>query len=208
MRQLFIEFLTQLGSDDRAHDIDHIERVVATARQLGECEGADLAILEPAAWLHDCVAVAKDHPQRKQASLLAANRAVEFLQQINYPQQYHSAIHHAIVAHSFSANVSPETLEAKILQDADRMDALGAIGIARCILVGGKLNRQLYSSIDPLCGTREPDDSVYTLDHFFTKLLTLGDSMNTQAAKAEAQRRSVYMREFLIQLQSELLIHE
>ncbi|GIC79627.1 HD domain-containing protein [Moritella sp. F3] len=205
MRNLFIEFLTQLGSDDRAHDIDHIERVVATARQLADSEGADLAILEPAAWLHDCVAVAKDHPQRKQASLLAADCAVEFLQQIDYPAQYHKAIHHAIVAHSFSANISPETLEAKILQDADRMDALGAIGIARCILVGGKLNRQLYSSIDPLCETREPDDSVYTLDHFFTKLLTLGDSMKTQAAKAEAQRRSVYMRDFLAQLQSELL---
>lgn len=207
MRNLFIEFLTQLGSADRAHDIDHIERVVATARQLGEREGADLAILEPAAWLHDCVSVAKDHPQRKQASLLAADRAVEFLQEINYPQQYYSAIHHAIVAHSFSANITPETLEAKILQDADRMDALGAIGIARCILVGGKLNRQLYSSIDPLCAAREPDDSVYTLDHFFTKLLTLGDSMQTAAAKAEAQRRSVYMREFLAQLQSELLTH-
>jgi len=205
MRNLFIEFLTQLGSDDRAHDIDHIERVVATARKLGEHEGAELAVLEPAAWLHDCVAVAKDHPQRKQASLLAANRAVEFLQEINYPQQYHDDIHHAIVAHSFSANITPETLEAKILQDADRMDALGAIGIARCILVGGKLNRQLYSNIDPLCAEREPDDSIYTLDHFFTKLLTLGDSMQTQAAKAEAQRRSVYMRDFLVQLQSELL---
>jgi len=208
MRNLFIEFLTQLGSADRAHDIDHIERVVATARQLGKREGADLAILEPAAWLHDCVSVAKDHPQRKQASLLAADRAVVFLQEINYPQQYHRAIHHAIVAHSFSANISPETLEAKILQDADRMDALGAIGIARCILVGGKLNRQLYSSIDPLCVDREPNDDVYTLDHFFTKLLTLGESMNTQAATAEAARRSVYMRDFLAQLQSELLTHE
>ena len=208
MRNLFIEFLTQLGCADRAHDIDHIERVVATARQLGKREGAELAILEPAAWLHDCVSVAKDHPQRKQASLLAADRAVVFLQEINYPQQYHRAIHHAIVAHSFSANISPETLEAKILQDADRMDALGAIGIARCILVGGKLNRQLYSSIDPLCVDRKPNDDVYTLDHFFTKLLTLGESMKTQAAKAEAERRSVYMRDFLAQLQSELLTHE
>jgi len=208
MRHLFIEFLTQLGSADRAHDIDHIERVVATARQLGKREGAELAVLEPAAWLHDCVSVAKDHPQRKQASLLAADRAVEFLQEINYPSQHLSAIHHAIVAHSFSANIRPKSLEAKILQDADRMDALGAIGIARCILVGGKLNRQLYSSIDPLCVDREPNDDVYTLDHFFTKLLTLGESMQTQAAKAEAQRRSVYMRDFLVQLQSELLTQE
>ena len=69
MRNLFIEFLTQLDCADRAHDIDHIERVVATVRLLGEREGAELAILEPAAWLHDCVSVAKDHPQRQQASM-------------------------------------------------------------------------------------------------------------------------------------------
>jgi uncharacterized protein len=204
MRHIFLDFLTASGSADSAHDINHIERVVATATQLGREEGAELDILLPAAWLHDCVAVAKDHPQRKQASLLAADRAVQFLQQIDYPPQHLAAIHHAIVAHSFSANVTPVTVEAKVLQDADRMDALGAIGIARCLLVGGKLDRQLYSRLDPLCELREPDDDVYTIDHFFTKLLTLGESMQTQAAKMEAARRSHYMRGFLIQLQSEL----
>jgi len=204
MRNIFLDFLTASGSADSAHDIDHIERVVATATQVGMEEGAEMDILLPAAWLHDCVAVAKDHPQRKQASLLAADRAVQFLQQIDYPPQHLAAIHHAIVAHSFSANVTPVTVEAKILQDADRMDALGAIGIARCLLVGGKLDRQLYSRLDPLCEEREPDDNVYTIDHFFTKLLTLGESMQTQAAKAEAARRSHYMRGFLTQLQSEL----
>ncbi|MFT5880492.1 MAG: hypothetical protein ACI86X_001620 [Moritella sp.] len=123
---------------------------------------------------------------------------------MDYPPQHLAAIHHAIVAHSFSANVTPVTVEAKVLQDADRMDALGAIGIARCLLVGGKLDRQLYSRLDPLCEQREPDDNVYTIDHFFTKLLTLGESMQTQTAKTEAARRSHYMRGFLTQLQSEL----
>ena len=204
MTQLFIDFLTAIGSADRAHDLDHIERVVATARQLGEAEGADLAILVPAAWLHDCVVVAKDHPQRKQASLLAADRAIEFLAGLGYTDVQLSAIHHAIHAHSFSANITPQTLEAKVLQDADRMDALGAIGIARCVMVGAKLDRQLYSRIDPLCSERAADDDLYTIDHFFTKLLTLGDSMQTTAAKVEAQRRSDYMRGFLAQLTSEL----
>ena len=105
MRHIFLDFLTASGSADSAHDIDHIERVVATATQLGREEGAEMDILLPAAWLHDCVAVAKDHPQRKQASLLAADRAVQFLQNIDYPPQHLAAIHHAIVAHSFSANV-------------------------------------------------------------------------------------------------------
>jgi len=205
MRSVFLTFLETLGNADKAHDTDHIERVVATATQLAREEGANMAILLPAAWLHDCVAVAKDHPQRKQASLLAADRAIEFLSEIDYPNEHYNDIHHAIVAHSFSANVTPTTLEAKILQDADRMDALGAIGIARCILVGGKLDRQLYNVIDPLCKQREPNDDVFTIDHFFTKLLTLGETMQTQAAKAEAQRRSDYMRGFLMQLNSEVM---
>lgn len=208
MRAVFLAFLEKLGSADKAHDTDHIERVVATATQLAREEGANMDILLPAAWLHDCVAVPKNHPQRKQASLLAADRAIEFLTEIDYPSEHYDGIHHAIVAHSFSANITPTTLEAKILQDADRMDALGAIGIARCILVGGKLDRQLYDAVDPLSEHREPDDEVFTIDHFFVKLLTLGESMQTQAAKAEAQRRSDYMRGFLTQLKSEVLTHD
>lgn len=204
MRDVFLGFLQQIGSADKAHDTDHIERVVATATQLAEEEDADMAVLLPAAWLHDCVSVAKDHPQRKQASRLAADRAVEFLTEIDYPAQHFDAIHHAITAHSFSANIKPETLEAKVLQDADRMDALGAIGIMRCVLVGGKLDRQLYDAVDPLCEHREPNDDEFTLDHFYTKLFTLSDTMQTKAAKREAERRTEYMRSFMKQLKSEI----
>lgn len=123
---------------------------------------------------------------------------------IDYPSEYLQDIHHAIIAHSFSANVDPITLEAKIVQDADRLDALGAIGITRCIQVSSTLGRSLYSSEDPFCYERVPDDSSYTLDHFYTKLLNLSSTMKTKSAVKEADKRTLVMRAFLMQLESEL----
>jgi uncharacterized protein len=189
---------------DTAHDLTHIERVVKTAKQLAEQEQADLAVVLPAAWLHDCVAVAKNHPDRARASKMAADKAITFLKSIDYDESKLDAIHHAIVAHSFSANVTPETLEAKIVQDADRMDALGAIGVSRCMKVGGAIARHLYHPDDPFCENREADDMRYTLDHFFIKLLHIADQMQTESAKQEAHKRTEFMKAFLNQLKEEI----
>lgn len=189
---------------DTAHDITHVERVVKVAKQLAAAEKADLNVVIPAAWLHDCVAVPKNHPDRAIASKLAAEKAIDFLSQFGFELSQLSAIHHAIVAHSFSANVIPQTLEAKIVQDADRMDALGAIGISRCMKVGGAIARSIYHPQDPFCVTREPDDKQFTLDHFFIKLLHIEESMHTNAAKKEAKRRTDYMKLFLQQLATEI----
>ncbi|MBC7449384.1 MAG: HD domain-containing protein [Hymenobacteraceae bacterium] len=115
---------------DVAHDAEHIRRVVTNARQLAASTGADERVVVPAAWLHDCVSVAKDSPQRTQASRLAAT-AADFLRASGYPATYIPAIEHAIEAHSFSAGIAPRTLEARVVQDADRLDTLGAVGIAR-----------------------------------------------------------------------------
>ncbi|MFC3032365.1 HD domain-containing protein [Pseudoalteromonas fenneropenaei] len=199
------EFILTATVADTAHDITHIERVVKVAKQLAHAEQADLAVVIPAAWLHDCVAVAKNHPDRAIASKLAADKAVTFLQAYGYDESKLAAIHHAIVAHSFSANVAPTSLEAKIVQDADRMDALGAIGISRCMKVGGAIARHIYHAEDPFCEAREANDKRYTLDHFFIKLLHIQDGMHTNAAKAEAKRRTDYMYGFLDQLRSEIV---
>ena len=166
------DFITSLKHADVAHDITHIERVVRVAIQLCEAENANMAIVLPAAWLHDCVAVAKNHPDRAKASTMAADKAIGFLKGLGYDANLFEEIHHAIAAHSFSANIKIKTLEAQIVQDADRMDALGAIGVSRCMKVGGSIGRLLYSPDDPFCTTREPDDKKFTLDHFFIKLLT------------------------------------
>ena len=198
------DFITSLIHADVAHDITHIERVVRVAIQLCDAENANMAVVLPAAWLHDCVAVAKNHPDRAKASTMAADKAIEFLQSLDYNADLFDDIHHAISAHSFSANIKIKTVEAQIVQDADRMDALGAIGVSRCMKVGGSINRLLYNPDDPFCRSREPDDKQFTLDHFFIKLLNIADSMNTASAKAEAQRRTEYMHEFLKQLKSEI----
>ncbi|HIF9153944.1 TPA: HD domain-containing protein [Photobacterium damselae] len=199
-----VEYLKSEMSQDMAHDVDHILRVVKSAKMLCQQEGANIAIVLPAAYLHDCFSYPKDHPDRHLSSYKAADKAVEFLNSIGYPSEYFAAIHHAIVAHSFSAQVTPTTLEAQIVQDADRLDALGAIGVTRCILVSAKLKRPLYQLDDPFCQQRSPDDNQYTLDHFYTKLLKLTDTMNTRAAKEEAGRRTEFMYAYLKQLELEL----
>lgn len=201
------DFIINCGSADAAHDITHIERVVNVAKMLCADEQANLHVVLPAAWLHDCVAVAKNHPDRAKASRMAADKALTFLHSIGYDEQYFDDIHHAIIAHSFSANITPQTLEAKIVQDADRMDALGAIGISRCMKVGGAICRGLYHPSDPFGVERDADDSKYTLDHFFVKLLGIAQSMNTRSARLEAQKRTDYMHAFLAQLGEEIGVH-
>jgi uncharacterized protein len=200
----FARFLDEQMDGDAAHDRAHVQRVVTSARQLAKTEGARMAVVLPAAWLHDCVALPKDDPRREQASRLAAEVAVRFLEDAGYPPHTHDAIRHAIEAHSYSAGIPPETVEAKVVQDADRLDALGAVGIARCFMVGGKLDTSLYNPDDPFCETREPDDASYTVDHFYTKLLRLPKTMKTEAGRAEAQRRAEVMRRYLDQLRREI----
>ncbi len=199
----FRAFLSSRGEGDPAHDLQHIERVVLNTRRLAEGEGLPLDVLLPAAYLHDCVHVAKDSPQRSRASRLAADRALEFLKEHAYPAEHLDSIHHAIEAHSFSANIAPRTLEAKVLQDADRIDALGAIGLSRCLMLGGHMGSLLYNLDDPFCENRTPDDASFCVDHFFAKLLGLKDTMQTPAGKALAEERTQFLFDFLDQLGKE-----
>ncbi len=197
-------FLNQQLTADPAHDREHIRRVVVNATLLAHAEQADTAIVLPAAWLHDCVLVPKDSPLRSRASSLSAEAAITFLQSIGYPMVYLPAIRHAIEAHSFSAGIRPRTREAMIVQDADRLDAIGAIGVARCLMLSGAMGRRLYDPDEPFPQQRATDDLTNSIDHFFTKLLRLADQMNTQAGSAEAQSRTAYMRAFLQQLGHEI----
>ncbi|WP_350305787.1 HD domain-containing protein [Photorhabdus viridis] len=201
---LFREFIAKEMNTDPAHDINHIMRVVQTSKRLCLQEKASSKVIIPAAYLHDCYTLPKNHPDRGRSSQIAADIAITFLEKIAYPQRYLPDIHHAIVAHSFSANIVPITLEARIVQDADRLDALGAIGIARCIQVGITFNSQLYSEIDPFCVDREPNDKMYTVDHFYTKLFRLPETMQTTAGKNEAHKRVSYMKGYLEQLYNEI----
>jgi uncharacterized protein len=206
--QQWHQHLARVVSDieavDQGHDINHIKRVVSNALRFAEAEGADLAVVLPAAWLHDCVQVSKDSPLRAEASKLAAEQATKWLSEWGYEPTLLPAIAHAIEAHSYSANIPCQTLEAKVVQDADRMDALGAIGIARTLLVGAGFGHPLTFHEDPFCYHRSADDKAAIIDHFYTKLLKLKDSFHTQAALEEASKRHHFMQQYLDQLEAEL----
>ena len=197
-------FITEHMKTDLAHDILHVQRVVKLATQLAESEQAELNVVLPAAWLHDCLSYPKNHALRSLSSLHAADKAIIFLRSIDYPEQYLLAIHHAISAHSVSGGIDAESLEAKIVQDADRLDALGAIGVARCIQVSSQLQRPLYSAVDAFAEQRVLDDQQFTIDHFYTKLLTLAHSMHTDMAKKIALQRTDWMEGYLQQLALEI----
>jgi uncharacterized protein len=199
-----VDYLSDVMAADPAHDISHVKRVVQNTLKLTESENGNAAVTVPAAWLHDCVSVAKDSPLRNQASKLAAEEAVRFLESVDYPPEFLTPIYHAIEAHSFSANINTETLEARIVQDADRLEALGAIGIIRCFLTGGSMGTPLYDPSDPFAKNREANDRSYTVDHFYCKLLGLAETMKTEAGRVEAEKRTNYMHAFLGQLGTEI----
>lgn len=197
---IFQAFVQQQMTFDPAHDIAHIKRVVTSGIALAHTESANLAVVLPACWLHDCVNVPKDSPQRSQGSVLSADRAIEFLKEVDYPAEYFEAIHHAIAAHSFSANIATESLEANVVQDADRLDALGAVGMSRCLMLGATWGSKLYDPLDPFAKNRELDDKNFCIDHFYVKLKGLVNTMKTPSGLAEAETRWQFMQQFLDQL--------
>ena len=200
----FAQFLEKETGHDPAHDRGHVLRVVANAKKIAAIEGARLDIVIPAAWLHDCVIVPKNSEQRQTASVMASRRAATFLEESGFAAENIPAIEHAIAAHSFSANIEAETLEAKVVQDADRLDAIGAIGIARCFTVGGALSTQIYDLDEPFPINRQANDRDYVIDHFYVKLFKLVDRMGTETGRREAEQRTAIMRQFLSQLGDEI----
>ncbi|MEO5714804.1 MAG: HD domain-containing protein [Luteolibacter sp.] len=201
---VFLQLLSDHTVSDAAHDLEHIRRVVTNARRLATAEGADWEVVMPAAWLHDCVIVPKSSPDRKRASQLAAAQAVVWLEEKGWSFGKLEEIAHAIEAHSFSAGIEPRTLEAKVLQDADRLDALGAVGLARTLMLGAEMKREFYDVADPFCQNRAADDSIHTLDHLYCKLLKLEGTMQTASGRNEAGQRTVFLRQFLAQLENEI----
>ncbi len=189
-------------SDDGSHDLAHILRVFKNAMRICELEGGDGEVLTAATLLHDCVAVEKNSPHRAQASRLAADKASGILESLGWTRERIAEVAHAITTHSFSANIPPETLEAKILQDADRLDAIGAIGVARCFYIGGRMNSGLHDIADPAGSVRELDDKAFAIDHFPIKLFKLAEGFQTETGRkmaAERHRRLVEFRDQFLQ---------
>ncbi len=192
------------NTTDPAHDWAHVGRVAATAKQLAENQDVNIECVLAGVYCHDLVNLPKDHPDRKNASTLAAKEAEPLLVKAGFNQQEILIIQKAIIEHSFSKGLKPSCLEAAIVQDADRLDALGAIGILRCAAVNTQMKASFYDPFDPLAEMRLLDDKSFMLDHYFVKLFKLPELMNTPQAKAMGFQRIEFMKSFIDELMKEV----
>lgn len=199
-------FETHDYSGDASHDIAHFRRVWRTARQIAEGQPVDLLVILLASYFHDLVSLPKNHPDRARSSQLAAQQTLAILRRDfpHFPPERYDAVAHAITAHSFSAGIAPQTAEARIVQDADRLEALGAIGLARVFAVSGSMNTALFDADDPFADRRALDDKAYALDHFQTKLLRLPVTMQTEKGREMAQKNADFLVHFMAKLSAEL----
>jgi len=193
-------------SDDAAHDLAHFRRVWSTARQLAAGTRADELVILTACYFHDIVSLPKNDPLRHTSSRQAAEKTRRILAEdfADFPPESLPGVIHTIEAHSYSAGIAPETLEAGIVQDADRLEALGAIGLARVFAVAGALGTALFDADDPFAEKRPPDDRRYALDHFQTKLLRLPATMQTEKGRALAQENAHFLIQYMAKLSAEL----
>lgn len=169
-----------------AHGFDHTLRVIRLCERIGTREGVDMAILIPAAIFHDIA-----RPLEEETGVpheeAGARMAEAYLRSTGYPEDRIPAIVHAIRAHRYSSGIAPETLEARVLSDADNLDAMGAVGIARTFLQAGEQGRGIADA------TR----------HFHDKLLNLKGRMYTETAREIAGERHALLVAFLEALDEE-----
>ena len=196
------------GEADSVHDFDHILRVLTLAERIARAEGADVELVRTAALLHDwgraeAVERALDHAQ------VAASRARTWLTARDYPPTQIDAVTHAIAAHRFRTEPAPATLEAQVLFDADKLDAIGAIGVARAFAYGGAHNQRLWAPISAVDLARWEDEGDDPQRHtpvheFVVNLARIKDRLYTQEGRAIAAERHAYMAAFYERMTAEV----
>lgn len=189
---------------DPGHDWSHVARCASSALAIGTDVGADLTILLPAVFFHDCVNLRKDDIRRREAAALSACRSRGILGDLGYGENELIRITSVIAEHSYTVGVAPTSLEAAVLQDVDKLDAIGAIGVMRAVTCGVRLGTSFYDPCDPGAEDRSFDDRTWIIDHFSQKLMHLHDAMHTRGARREAARRTKFLQQFLEQLLSEV----
>lgn len=176
-----------------SHGVAHTERVVAIAKHLADLEGADVEVVEAAAWLHDIGRAAEDCGDCKDHAVESARLAPDLLKRVGFPNEKIAFVVKCIERHRYSGGLKPESIEEAVLQDADRLDALGSIGIYRAIRWGCSKNRLFYDS----------SKSNTTINHFHKKLFKLPGLMNTRTGKKFALHRVKIMQDFVRELECE-----
>jgi uncharacterized protein len=188
---------------DPTHDLEHALRVALWTIRLGGDE-VDPREAVAAALLHDAVNLPKSNPERHVASERSAALARARRPAFGFDRIAVYRIADAIRDHSFSRDAVPDTPLGCALQDADRLESLGAIGLLRVISTGVRLNARWFDPDDPWAERRALDDLAYSLDHFFTKLMRIPATMRTEAGRREAARRVAVLRGFLTSLGEDL----
>ncbi len=192
---------------DAAHDLGHILRTARLAQQLAQEEGADQETCVAAALLHDLVYRPKNHPESPLTAQMAAELVPLWCHETPGLEDRATAVATAVESHSWSGGGTPATLEAAVVQDADRLEALGAIGVARVFATGASFGAGLWHPLDPWSQERELDDKRWSLDHFEKKLLKLAAGMKTTAGQRLAADRQRAMLAYLGALRTELSAH-
>ena len=210
--ELARQFMSDEGSEDAAHDYDHIVRVMALADKIQASEGGDLPTIWAAVALHD-IGQERERRHGGDHALIGATLAAELLKDTPFPQQYIPAVQQAIREHRMTGGVIPQTLEGRILYDADKLDCLGAIGIGRLYCITGRYNQKVYAPI--------PDDIEEPIDPQIIRILrrrpdysptlefqllfaNLPERMTTKTGRELARERFAFMQEFFSRLRQEV----
>ncbi len=196
------------GPTKPSHDLDHVRRVVALARHIARVEGADEAIVACAAWLHDMERGREDAGGEDHA-VAGARMAREALPRSGlFSPVDVDAIADAIASHRFRSGPPPASMEARCLFDADKLDALGAVGVGRAYMMAGEHGQRLHSEVDGREVPRhvgEIDHSTYSpVEEYTVKLRHLPDRMTTDEGRRLAERRSAFMASFFEELEAEV----
>ena len=203
-----INFLRKemVNNKDAAHDLGHLTRVAEKSKHIHKYEGGNLDVIIISSYFHDIVSLPKDSLIRHYSSTFAAQKTIKILKEHfkEISASLYGQISDVIRSHSHSSGIKPITIEAKIVQDADRLDALGAIGLARVFYVAGAVGQRIYNEEDPFAMWRSLDDKKYALDHFYTKLLRLPDTINTTEGKNMAKKRVAYLSGYIEKLKEEI----
>ena len=206
-----LEFARSLYDDsDPVHDFDHVLRVLALARRIGRAEGADIAVVETAVLLHDIGRADEDHlahvrnAEVADHALQAAERARQILAHLEPAPTpaFIEAVAHAIAAHRFRSAIAPQTLEAKVVFDADKLDAIGAIGVARAYAYGGMTGQKLWGVVPPDYPGGGPEHTPH--HEFVYKLSRIVERMQTETGRAIARERHAFMQAFFERLAQEV----
>lgn len=206
MAESVIKFVKGIFAYDcSGHDYHHTMRVYRLAMQIAEQENADMLIVQLAALLHDVDDV-KLSPETHEAK----KNAVGFMKNNGVDDKVIASVCKIIDEVSFAGidSVVPSTIEGKCVQDADRLDAMGAIGIARAFAYGGSKGRRIHDpDIKPMTNMNKADyhqnHNSTSINHFYEKLLLLKDMMNTETAKKMAMHRQAVMEDFLEEFMAE-----